>query len=71
MRALGYVIFVLALALGTLGAFVFFAAISDWRRRGCPGADACADAVGVMVLTGCAIIAALVMAFAGMVFVRR
>lgn len=71
VRALGYVIFVMAIALGTIAGFVFYAAMTDWRGRACPGADQCADAVSVMVLTGCAMVAALVMAFAGMVFVRR
>ncbi|MEX3017014.1 hypothetical protein [Gymnodinialimonas hymeniacidonis] len=71
MRALGYLLFTLAVIMATVAGFVFFAAISDWRNRGCPGAEQCSDAVSVMVLTGCALVAAAVMAFAGMVFVRR
>ena len=71
VKVLGYVLFILAVATGLLAGFVFFAAVSDWRTRGCPGADQCADATSVMVLTGCAVLAALVMAFAGIVFVRR
>ena len=71
VKALGYVLFLLAVTLGTLAGFVFFAAVTDWRSRGCPGAEQCSDAVSVMVLTGCALIASLVMAFAGIVFVRR
>ena len=71
VRALGYLLFILALGLGGVAGFVLSAAISDWRARGCPGADQCSDAVSVMVVMGCALIAALVMAFAGVVFVRR
>ncbi|MBF9044481.1 hypothetical protein HKCCE4037_14150 [Rhodobacterales bacterium HKCCE4037] len=71
MRALGYLFFVLAVGMGTVAGFVFFAALTDFRARGCPGAEQCSDAVSVMVLTGCALVASLVMAFAGMVFVRR
>lgn len=71
VRALGYAIFLLGLFLGLLAAFVFSAAWSDFGARGCPGAEQCSDAVSVMVLTGCAIVASLVMIFAGVVFVRR
>ncbi len=71
VRALGYILFILAVLLGVVAGFVMYAAFSDWRSRGCPGAEQCSDATSVMVLTGCALIASLVMAFAGMVFVRR
>lgn len=74
VRAAGYAAFVLGLVLGTVAGFVFFAAFSDFRLRGCagvPGAEQCADAVGVLVLSGCAITASLVLIFAGAVLVRR
>ena len=71
VRALGYALFLLGLCLGLLAAFVFFAAWTDFTGRGCPGTEQCSDAVSVMVLTGCAIVASLVMMFAAMVFVRR
>lgn len=71
VKALGYMVFVLALGLGVIAAFVFYAAFTDWRGRGCPDAEQCSDAVSVMVLTGCALVASTVMLFAGMVLVRR
>ncbi|WP_461426667.1 hypothetical protein [Gymnodinialimonas sp.] len=71
MRALGYLLFLLGLLLGLLAAFVFSAAWGDFGARGCPGPAQCSDAISVMVLTGCAIVASLVMMFAGVVFVRR
>ncbi|MEJ6395712.1 hypothetical protein V8J82_20810 [Gymnodinialimonas sp. 2305UL16-5] len=71
MRVLAYALFVLGLGLGTVAGFVFYAAFSDWQASGCPGPERCADAVGVMVLTGCAGVASLVMIFAGVVFARK
>lgn len=71
VRALGYALFLLGLLLGLLAGFVFFAAWSDFTSRGCPGAAQCSDAVSVMVLTACALVASLVMIFAAIVFVRR
>lgn len=71
VRALGYALFVLGLLLGLVAGFIFIAAWSDFGSRGCPGAQQCSDAVSVMVLTGCAMVASLVMIFAAIVFVRR
>jgi hypothetical protein len=71
VKALAYALFALGIALGVIAGFVFFAALSDWRSRGCPGAMQCSDAVSVMVLTGCALIAAAVMIFAAVVFAQR
>ena len=71
VRALGYALFLLGLLLGLLAAFVFFAAWSDYGFLNCPGAQQCSDAVSVMVLTGCAMVASVVMIFAAMVFVKR
>lgn len=71
VRALGYALFVLGLLLGLVAGFIFIAAWSDFGARNCPGAQQCSDAVSVMVLTGCAMVASLVMIFAAIVFVRR
>lgn len=71
VKALAYALFVLGVALGVVAAFVLFAAVSDWRGRGCPGAAQCADAVGVVVLAGCAFVAAAIMVFAAVVFAQR
>ena len=71
VRALGYVIFVLGLALGVVAGFVLSAAFQDFRARGCPGPEACTDPLSIMVLMGCALVASAVMLFAGVVFVRR
>lgn len=71
MKALGYVLFILGLAVGLIAAFIFFAAWTDFQGRGCPGAQQCSDAVSVMVLTGCALVASVVMIFASVVFMRR
>ncbi len=71
VKALGYVLFLLGLLTGLLAAFIFFAAWTDFQGRGCPDADQCSDAVSVMVLTGCAIVASAVMIFASVVFMRR
>ncbi|MBY4894555.1 hypothetical protein KUL25_17490 [Rhodobacteraceae bacterium N5(2021)] len=71
MKALAYVLLLLGLLLGLLAGFVFFAAWSDFGYRGCPGAQQCSDAVSVMVLTGCAMVASLVMLFAAVVLARR
>lgn len=71
VKALGYLLFLLGLLIGLLAAFVFFAAWTDFGLRGCPGAQQCSDAVSVMVLTGCAMIASAVMIFASVVFMRR
>jgi hypothetical protein len=71
VKALGYAAFVLGLAGAVPAGLVLWAALSDFRARGCPGAVQCDDAVGVMVLTACALLASLVMMFAGVVLVRR
>lgn len=71
VKTLAYGLFVIGIALGVVAGFVLFAAFSDWRGRGCPGAAQCSDAVGVMVLTVCALVAAAVMIFAAVVFARR
>lgn len=71
VKALAYAVFILGIGLGVIAGLVFFVAASDWRNRGCPGAMQCADAVGVMVLTGCALAAAAVMVFASVVLMRR
>ncbi len=71
VKAVATVLFVLGIALGVVAGFVVYAAFTDWRGRGCPGAAQCADAMGVMVLTGCAMVAAAVMVFAGVVLARR
>lgn len=71
VKALAYLMLLLGLCLGLLAAFVFFAAWNDFGARGCPGADQCADAVSVMVLTGCAMVASAVMLLAAVVFARR
>lgn len=71
VRALGYVLFLLGLSLGLIAGFIFFAGWTDFSARGCPGAAQCSDAISVMVLTGCAIIASFVMIFAAVIFVRR
>lgn len=71
MRAFGYLLFLLGLLLGLLAAFVLSAAWTEFSGRGCTFTGQCSDVVGVMVLTGCALIASAVMMFAGVVFVRR
>ena len=71
VKALAYVLLLLGLVLGLLAGFVFFAAWTDFGSRGCPGANQCSDAVSVMVLTACAMVASAVMLFAAVVFVRR
>ncbi len=71
MKALGYLLFILGLAVGLIAGVIFAAAWSDFGSRGCPGAQQCADAVSVMVLTGCALIASAVMIFASVVVMRR
>ncbi len=70
VRALGWIV-VLAGLLGTVATgFLLFAAINDWLGR-CPGAAQCSDAVSVIVLGGCGLIASLIMIAAGLVMVRR
>lgn len=71
VKALGYLLFLLGVGLAVVAGFVLFAAISDFRARGCPGAVQCSDAISVMVLAASALLAALVMLFSAMVFVRR
>lgn len=71
VNAFGYFLFLLGLFLGLLAGFIFFAAWTDFSGRGCPGAQQCSDAISVMVLTACAMVASGVMMFAGVVFVRR
>jgi len=71
VKALASCLFLVGLVTGLAAGFVFFAALSDWRSRGCPGAAQCSDAVSVMVLTACAILAAMIMIFAAIVFARR
>lgn len=71
VKAFGYLLFLLGLFLGLLAGFVFFAAFSDFQNLRCPGAQQCSDAVSVMVLTGCAVVASAVMIFASLVFMRR
>jgi len=71
VKLLAYLLFLLGICMGLIAAFVFFAAWTDFTSRGCPGAAQCSDAISVMVLTGCAIIASVVMVFAAVVFARR
>lgn len=71
VKALGYLLFILGLAIALIAGFIFFAAWTDFQGRGCPGAQQCSDAVSVMVLTGCAMVASAVMIFASVVFMRR
>ncbi|WP_224816918.1 hypothetical protein [Hasllibacter sp. MH4015] len=71
MKALAYLLFLAGVLIAVLAGFTLFAAITDFGQRGCPGAAQCSDAVSVMVLSGCALVAAAVMMFAGVVFVRR
>lgn len=71
VKALAYLLLLLGLMLGLLAGFVFFAAWSDFQGRGCVEANQCSDAVSVMVLTGCAMVASVVMLFAAVVFARR
>lgn len=71
VKLLAYLLLLLGLCMGLIAGFVFFAAWTDFSSRGCPGAEQCADAISVMVLTGCAIIASAVMVFAAVVLARR
>lgn len=71
MRAVGTLLFFLGICVGLLAAFVLFAAWSDFGARGCPGAVQCSDAVSVMVMAGCTLIASGVMIFAAVVLARR
>ena len=71
VKALALLLFTLGLFLSLISGSILFVAFADWRARGCPGLETCADPVGVMVLAGCALIAALLMMAAGVVFVRR
>lgn len=71
VKALGYLLFILGLTIGLIAGFIFFAAWTDFSARNCPGAQQCSDAVSVMVLTGCAMVASAVMIFASIVFMRR
>lgn len=68
---LAYGLFSLGIALSVVAGLVLFAAMTDWRGRGCPDGAQCAEAVGVMVLTGCALVAAAMMIFAAVVIMRR
>ncbi len=71
VKALAYVLFSLGIVLSGIAGFVLFAAITEWRGRGCPGGAECADAVGIMVVTGCALVAGAMMIFAAVVIMRR
>lgn len=71
MKLLAYVMFLLGIGVGVIAGFILSVAWTDFQGRGCPGADQCADAVSVMVLTGCALVASGVMIFASIVFMRR
>ncbi|QXT39754.1 hypothetical protein [Gymnodinialimonas ceratoperidinii] len=71
MKLLAYLLLLLGFCMGLIAAFVIYAAWTDFTSRGCPGAAQCSDAVSVMVLTGCALIASAVMLFAAVVFARR